>query len=110
MVTNVLLRMQASKNEDSLILPGPMPKERWSLRFPQDFGFIPVREAPFREVFVAKEAVSSFMEEDILYDRAEIVTPLPLRKCLLLIFLGSAVCYGLGFAVMTAFNHLLAAL
>jgi hypothetical protein len=109
-VTNVLLRMQALKNEDSLILPGPMPKDRWSLRFPQTFGFIPVREAPLREVFVAKEAVSSFIEEDVLHDCAEIVTPLPLRRCLLLIFLGSAVCYGLGFAVMTAFNHVLAVL
>jgi hypothetical protein len=102
--------MEASRNEDSLILPGPMPKDRWSLRFPQAFGFIPVREAPFGEVFVAKDAVSSYIEEDILRDRAEIVTPLPFRQCLLLIFLGSAVCYGLGFAVVTAFNHILAVL
>jgi hypothetical protein len=107
-VTNVLLGMQALKNEDSLILPGPMPEDRRSLRFPQTFGFIPVRELPLREVFVAKEAV--FIEEDVLHDRAEIVTPFPLRQCLLLIFLGSAVCYGLGFAVVTAFNHLLAVL
>jgi len=99
--------MQASKNEDSLILPGPVPKDGQSLRFPQAFGSIPVREAPFREVFVAKEAVSSFTEEDALHNHAESVTPLPLRQCLVLIFLGSAVCYGLGFAVVTAFNHLL---
>ena len=102
--------MQASKNEDSLILPGPMPKDGRPLRFPQAFGSIPVREAPLREVFVAKEAVSSFIEEDVLHNRAESVTPLPLRQCLLVIFLGSAVCYGLGFAVVTVFNHLLTVL
>ncbi len=106
-MTNVLQSMQASKNEDSLILPGPVPKDGQSLRFPQAFGSIPVQEAPFRGVFVAKEAVSSFIEEDALHHRAESVTPLPLRQCLVLIFLGSAVCYGLGFAVVTAFNHLL---
>lgn len=63
-----------------------------------------------REVFVAEEALSSFIEEDALRARAESVTPLPLRQCLLVIFLGSAVCYGLGFAVVTAFNHLLTVL
>ncbi len=109
-MTNVLQSMQASKNEDSLILPGPMPKDGRPLRFPQAFGSIPVREAPFPEVFVAKEAVSSFIEEDALHNRAESVTPLPLRQCLVLIFVGSAICYGLGFAVVTAFNHILAAL
>ena len=102
--------MRALKNEDALILPGPMPEDAGSLRFPQAFGFIPVRVAPFREVFVAKEAVSSFIEEDTLRDGTESVTPLPLRQCLLLIFTGSAVCYGLGYAVLTAFNHLLAVL
>jgi hypothetical protein len=102
--------MRASKNDSALISPGPMPGEALSLRFPQAFGFIPVSEAPIREVFVAKEAVSSFIEEDAMRIRAESVTPLPLRQCLLLIFLGSAVCYGLGFAIVTAFNHLLAVL
>ena len=63
-----------------------------------------------REVFVAEEAVSSFIEEDTVYVHAQSVTPLPLRQCLLLIFLGSAVCYGLGFAMVTAFNHLVAVL
>jgi hypothetical protein len=102
--------MEATKNESALISPGPMPSDRRSLRFPQAFRFIPVQETPVREVFVAKEAVSSFIEEDTMYVHAESVTPLPLRQCLLLIFLGSAACYGLGFAVMTAFNHLLAVL
>ena len=102
--------MQASKNQDSLILPGPMPGEARPLRFPQAFEFIPVQVAPFREVFVAKEAVSSFIEEDASRVGAESVKPLPLRQCLLVIFLGSAICYGLGFAVVTAFNHLLAVL
>ena len=60
---------------------------------------------------MAKEAVSIFgIEEDAMRARAEKVAPLPMRQCLLLIFLGSAVCYGLGFAVVTAFNHLLAVL
>ncbi len=59
---------------------------------------------------MAKEAVSSFTEEDALHNHAESVTPLPLRQCLVLIFVGSAICYGLGFAVVTAFNHILAAL
>jgi len=59
---------------------------------------------------VAKEAVSVFGIEEDTRARAESVTPLPLRHCLLLIFLGSAICYGLGFAVVTAFNHLLAVL
>ena len=63
-----------------------------------------------REVFVGKDAVSSFIEEDAMRVHAQIVTPLPLRQCLLVIFLGSAVCYGLGFAVVTAFNHLLTVL
>jgi hypothetical protein len=102
--------MQASSNGDVLILPRPMPQDARSLRFPQAFGFIPVRVAPFGEVFVAKEAISSFVEEDTLHNRAEIVTPLPLRQCLLLIFLGSVVCYGLGFAMVSAFNHLVAVL
>jgi hypothetical protein len=102
--------MHALKNESALISPGPMPEERWSLRFPQVFGFIPVSEPPIREVFVAKEAVSSFIEEDTMHAGAESVTPLPLRQCLLLIFVGSVVCYGLGYAVVTAFNHLLAVL
>lgn len=109
-MTNVLLTMHDSKNEGALISPGPTPGDPRSLSFPQAFGFIPMREAPMREVFVAKDAVSSFIEEDTMFARAESVTPLPLRQCLLLIFLGSAVCYGLGFAVMTAFNHLLAVL
>lgn len=109
-MTNVLSSMHALKNEHALILPGPMPQDAGSLRFPQAFGFIPVRVAPFREVFVAREAASSFIEEDTLRDAAESVTPLPLRQCLMLIFLGSAFCYGLGFAMVTAFNHLLAIL
>ena len=102
--------MKAPKNEDSLILPGPMSKDRRSLRFPKAFGLIPGWNAPGREVFVAKHAVSSFLEEDALHDRAESVTPLPLRQCLLLIFLASAACYGLSFAVLTGFNHLLGVL
>jgi len=102
--------MQAPKNESTLISPGPMPGNRRSLSLPQAFGFIPVQEAPMREVFVAEEAVSSFIEEDAICARAESVTPLPLRQCLLVIFAGSAVCYGLGFAVVTAFNHLLTVL
>jgi hypothetical protein len=102
--------MQAPKNESTLISPGPMPGNRRSLSLPQAFGFIPVQEAPMREVLVAKEAVSSFIEEDAMRARAESVTPLPLRQCLLVIFLGSAVCYGLGFAVVTVFNHLLTVL
>ena len=102
--------MQASKNEDVLIAPGPTPGDQRPLRFPQAFRFIPVQEEPMREVFVGKDAVSSFIEEDAMRVHAQIVTPLPLRQCLLVIFLGSAVCYGLGFAVVTAFNHLLTVL
>jgi hypothetical protein len=102
--------MHVSKNDGALISPRPMRGEARSLRFPQAFGFIPVSETPIREVFVGKEAVSSFIEEDAMRVGAESVTPLPLRQCLLLIFLGSAVCYGLGFAVVTVFNHLLAVL
>jgi len=102
--------MHVSKTKDALILPRPVPGDARSLRFPQAFGFIPVQEAPFPEVFVGKEAVSSLIEEDTMHDRIESVTPLPLRQCLLLIFLGSAVCYGLGFAVVTAFDHVLAVL
>ena len=60
---------------------------------------------------MAKEAVSIFgIEEDGTRARAENVAPLPMRQCLLLIFLGSVVCYGLGFAVVTVFNHVLAVL
>jgi hypothetical protein len=90
----------------------PKPGELPSLRFPQVFGFIPVSLSPIREVFVGKEAVSLFgmEEQDTARVRAEIVAPLPMRQCVLLIFLGSVVCYGLGFAVVTAFNHLLAVL
>jgi hypothetical protein len=61
---------------------------------------------------MGKEAVSLFglEEEGTARVRAESVAPLPMRQCVLLIFFGSAVCYGLGFAVVTVFNHLLAVL
>ena len=61
---------------------------------------------------MGKEAVSLFgiEEENTAQVRAESVAPLPMRQCVLLIFVGSAICYGLGFAVVTVFNHLLAVL
>jgi len=65
---------------------------------------------PIREVFVAKEAVSIFGIEEDTRAHTESVTPLPLRQCLLVIVLGSSLCYGLGFAVVTVFNQLLAVL
>ena len=61
---------------------------------------------------MGKEAVSTFgiEEEDTMRMGAATVAPLPLRQCIVLIFIGSAVCYGLGFAMVTAFNHILSVL
>lgn len=41
---------------------------------------------------------------------APAVTPLQFRFCIALLFLASALCYGLGFAVFALFQHLLAIL
>ena len=58
---------------------------------------------------MGKEAVSLFgiEAENTVHVRAESVAPLPMRQCVLVIFVGSVICYGLGFAVVTVFNHLL---
>jgi hypothetical protein len=61
-----------------------------------------------RETAVSDEVISAYgLGDDAEHQGAHGVTPLPLRLCVLLIFLGAVAFYGVGYAVFAAFRHLL---
>jgi hypothetical protein len=63
------------------------------------------------EFAVSEETIPSLgLTDDAVYERLPQIAPLPSRQCVLLLSLGSLACYGLGYAVVAAFNYLLAAL
>jgi hypothetical protein len=79
------------------------------LNFPQELRSKAVVPLGITELAVSEDTISSFsLSED--REGSPQVAPLPSRQCVLLLFLGSLACYGLGYAVVAAFNHLLTVL
>jgi len=86
-------------------------RRRRPLRFSQAFESNAVSRLPDLEVAVFEEAILAYsVDEATELAHALDVKPLPWRYCALLIFLGSAACYAIGFAVVLAFNRLLSVL
>lgn len=87
------------------------PSPRTPLKVPQGVEANVVSRLQPRETAVSGEVIPAYsFGEDAAQEGAQWVAPFSLRLCVLLIFLGAIACYGLGYAVFTAFRHLLGVL
>lgn len=96
----------------TLTLPRRSPsRPQPALSIPQEFR--PKAVVPLRILgsTVSDDAISSFsLGEDTRREGTPKVVPLPSRQCALLLIAGSLACYGLGYAVVSAFHHLVTVL
>ena len=64
-----------------------------------------------RETTVSDNVISACnLGDDGPQEGAQWIAPYSLRLCVLLIFLGAAACYGLGYVVFLAFQHVISVL
>ena len=74
-----------------------------ALNLPQDLPSQTAQDDAFWEHSVTEYPVSGFVISD---DALPEVDPLPWRQCAVLMVLASVAVYGVGFLIVTGFNHL----